>query len=116
MTHDEKVLALLSDGQPHTHHEIYALHVVGHSRVASLRAKGYRIAQWREGDDYLYLLTATPDEALQDGLYALSESALVREAAQPSSASSGTAATAEPSPAWSATVEHVPDQLALVIA
>jgi hypothetical protein len=52
------VLHLLSDGRPHTHHELYSLGVVAHSRVASLRRKGYRIACWREGQDYLYQLEA----------------------------------------------------------
>lgn len=61
MTHDAKVLALLSDGKPHTHHELYALHVIAHSRVSSLRAKGHLIEAWRDGDDYLYqLVSATP--------------------------------------------------------
>lgn len=63
MTHDQKVLALLSDRQPHSHTEIYGLHVVGHSRVASLRSKGYGIEQYRDGDDYMYLLVSTPEEA-----------------------------------------------------
>jgi hypothetical protein len=48
VTHNAKVLALLSDGKPHTHHELYALGVIAHSRVSSLRAKGYEIACWRE--------------------------------------------------------------------
>lgn len=56
MTHNEKVLELLSDGQPHTHHEIYGLYVVGHSRIADLRKRGHVIEAWREGDDYLYQL------------------------------------------------------------
>lgn len=58
-THNEKVLALLADGRPHTHHELYALHVIGHSRVNDLRKRGYQIDQWREGDVYLYQLTST---------------------------------------------------------
>lgn len=63
LTHDEKVLRLLSDGRAHTHHELYALHVVAHSRVASLRAKGHQIDAWRDGDDYMYRLVGTPSEA-----------------------------------------------------
>lgn len=60
MTHNERVLALLSDGRPHSHHELYGLHVIAHSRVADLRKRGYVIEQWRDGDDYLYQLTASP--------------------------------------------------------
>ncbi len=56
MTHNERVLELLSDGKPHSHHEIYALYVIGHSRIADLRKQGYRINQWRDGDDYWYQL------------------------------------------------------------
>ena len=56
MTHNEKVLALLSDGKPHTHHEIYGLFVIGHSRIADLRKRGHVIESWRDGDDYLYQL------------------------------------------------------------
>ena len=56
MTHNEKVLALLSDGKPHTHHEIYGLFVIGHSRIADLRKRGHVIESWRDGDDYLYRL------------------------------------------------------------
>lgn len=56
MTHCERVLELLSDGQPHTHHELYALHVIAHSRISDLRKQGHLIEQWRDGDDYLYRL------------------------------------------------------------
>ncbi len=55
-THNERVLRLLSDGQPHTHHELYQLHVIAHSRVADLRKQGHRIVQWRDGDNYVYRL------------------------------------------------------------
>lgn len=62
MTHNERVLELLSDGRPHTHHELYGLHVVAHSRVSDLRKQGFDIRQWRDGDSYLYLLVK-PDGA-----------------------------------------------------
>ena len=55
-THAARVLELLSDGKPHTHHELYALHVIGHSRIADLRRRGYTIEAWRDGDDYCYQL------------------------------------------------------------
>lgn len=59
-THKQRVLALLSDGRPHTHHELYGLYTIAHSRVADLRRDGYRIECWREGGEYLYqLLEAT---------------------------------------------------------
>lgn len=61
MTHDDRVLALLSDGEPHSHHELYQLRVVAHSRVASLRRKGFVIECWREDDLYLYRLVGERD-------------------------------------------------------
>lgn len=56
MTHNERVLRLLSDGKPHSHHELYDLRVIAHSRVADLRAKGHEIRSWRDGDLYWYRL------------------------------------------------------------
>ena len=60
MTHCERVLDLLSDGQPHTYRELYDLRVMAHSRVADLRKRGHVIDCWRDGDDYLYQLKASP--------------------------------------------------------
>lgn len=56
MTHCEQVLQLLSDREPHSHHELYALHVIAHSRVADLRAQGHTVRCWREGDTSYYQL------------------------------------------------------------
>lgn len=50
MTHTKRVLALLSDGKPHTHLELYALGVIAHSRVADLRKQGHDIACWTAND------------------------------------------------------------------
>lgn len=55
----DRVLRLLSDRQPHTHHELYDLNVIAHSRVSDLRKRGHVIEQWREGDDYLYQLVGS---------------------------------------------------------
>lgn len=71
-THNEKVLALLSDGQPHSHHELYALHVIAHSRVSDLRKQGHRIAQWRHEDLYLYQLVDDTIVEEPDGQLAIS--------------------------------------------
>lgn len=65
MTHNEKVLQLLRDGKPHSHHELYALHVIAHSRVADLRKRGYVIEQWREGDNYFYRLIDSPPPVVE---------------------------------------------------
>jgi hypothetical protein len=65
VTHAEKILELLSDGQPHSHHELYALGCVAHSRVSDLRAKGYAIDCWREGDLSMYRLVATDPAAAE---------------------------------------------------
>jgi len=59
MTHNERVLRLLSDGRPHTHHELYDLHVVAHSRISDLRKRGHVIESWRDGDNYVYQLSPT---------------------------------------------------------
>ncbi len=66
MTHKQRVLALLGDGQAHSHHELYSLNVIAHSRIADLRADGYRIEQWREGDLYLYRLIGSPLETAEE--------------------------------------------------
>lgn len=60
MTHKQKVFALLSDGRPHTHHELYALGCVAHSRVADLRRDGHHIEQWRDANSYWYRLMIAP--------------------------------------------------------
>ena len=69
MTQKQAVLNLLSDRKPHTHHELYALGCVAHSRVSDLRADGHVINQWRLGDKYLYQLVGSLDEpdAVRDG-------------------------------------------------
>ncbi len=63
VTHKQRLLNLLGDGQPHSHLECYGLHIIAHSRVADLRADGYDIAQWRENDLYWYRLNASPIRA-----------------------------------------------------
>lgn len=55
-TGTQRVLRLLSDGKFHSHHELYALRVVAHSRIAELRSRGHVITCERAGDDYLYRL------------------------------------------------------------
>lgn len=67
-THNSLVLELVADGQPHSHHELYELHVVGHSRVSDLRKLGYAIRTWESKDErgervYLYELQRVPDVA-----------------------------------------------------
>lgn len=68
MTHKQAVLRLLSDHKPHTHHELYALGCVAHSRVSDLRADGYRIEQWRDGDHYLYQLVTLDEPEAPHGV------------------------------------------------
>ncbi len=63
MSDKQRVLRLLSDGKPHTHHEIYDLHVVGHSRISDLRADGYVIDRWNEGMTSVYQLLSGPVES-----------------------------------------------------
>lgn len=56
MTGCERVLELLSDGNPHHHIELYRLGVVAHSRVSDLRKRGHTIVCWRDGDHSMYQL------------------------------------------------------------
>lgn len=63
MTHKQRVLQLLKDGNPHSHHELYGLGCVAHSRISDLRRDGHRIRAWREGDVYLYALDEAPADA-----------------------------------------------------
>lgn len=60
MTHNQRVLDLLSDGEPHSHHELYDLRVVAHSRVSALRAQGHRIKCWRQDGLHWYRLLDEP--------------------------------------------------------
>lgn len=60
ITHNQRVLDLLADGEPHSHLELYALHVVAHSRVAELRARGHRIDCWLEDGLHWYRLLDEP--------------------------------------------------------
>lgn len=62
MTHKQKVLALLSDGQPHSHKEGYALGVMLHSRIADLRRDGHKIDCWRDGALSMYRLVGSLGE------------------------------------------------------
>lgn len=64
MTHNAKVLALLSDGKPHSHRELYGLYVIAHSRVSDLRKRGHNIISWREGDSYFYRLLSDSRAAI----------------------------------------------------
>ena len=59
-THKQRVLDVLSDGRPHSHHELYGLHVIAHSRIAELRADGHEILSWvgrgKDGPLHVYQL------------------------------------------------------------
>jgi len=78
VTHCEKVLTLLSDGKPHTHHELYRLGVIAHSRVADLRRKGHNIACWtarEHGENVsVYQLVGSLEGAAACGEYAVPSS------------------------------------------
>jgi hypothetical protein len=58
MTQAQRVMAILGDGCEHTHHEFYGFCVL-HSRISELRKKGFNIACWRDGDNYVYQLLPT---------------------------------------------------------
>jgi hypothetical protein len=67
VTHNERVLELLSDGEPHGHMEGYRLGVMLHSRVSDLRKQGHVIECWREGDSYFYRLSLQEPAARTEG-------------------------------------------------
>lgn len=54
----QRLLEVLQDGRPHSHHELYRLGIIVHSRVSDLRKRGYGIELWREDDAYWYRLVA----------------------------------------------------------
>ncbi|MFN0092886.1 MAG: hypothetical protein ACKVWR_21840 [Acidimicrobiales bacterium] len=56
VTHADRLLAVLSDGEWHSHRDLYRLGLIVHSRASDLRARGYRVEMRRDGDDYLYRL------------------------------------------------------------
>jgi hypothetical protein len=64
LTHCARLLEVLSDRQPHDHHELYSLGMIVHSRIADLRKRGYEIAQWSVRENghtlYLYQLVGEP--------------------------------------------------------
>lgn len=43
----ERLLEVLSDGNPHSHHELYGLRLIVHSRIAELRKRGHTIHCWK---------------------------------------------------------------------
>lgn len=43
MTGNDRVLQKLTDGRWHTHHELYSLGVIVHSRISDLRKRGHEI-------------------------------------------------------------------------
>lgn len=45
MSHCERLLEVLSDGQEHPHTELYRLGMMVHSRVSDLRKRGHNITQ-----------------------------------------------------------------------
>lgn len=62
-----RLLALLSDGQWHHHHELYELRIVGHSRISELRHTfgcviETRTRKGRDGTLYEYRLKVAAEE------------------------------------------------------
>lgn len=55
-TDTQRLLAVLSDGRPHSHKSLYRLGIMVHSRAADLRRKGHEVVCWRDGTRYFYQL------------------------------------------------------------
>lgn len=63
MTHCDRLLDVLSDGNEHDHLELYRLGMIVHSRVADLRKRGYLIEHRREQHTSFYRLVGRLDDA-----------------------------------------------------
>jgi DNA-directed RNA polymerase specialized sigma subunit len=58
-TQAERLLnALRAHPEGLTHHEIYAMYMVGHSRVSQLRSEGHDIVRTQEGRTHRYRLVS----------------------------------------------------------
>jgi hypothetical protein len=66
MTQAQRVMAILGDGKAHSHHEFYGFCVL-HSRISELRKKGFNIACWRDGDNYVYQLLPSLETVREPG-------------------------------------------------
>lgn len=99
MTDCDRLLAVLQDGRPHSHSELYGLGMIVHSRVADLRAKGHNITCTKQRDyvdhgrphfSYWYQLVGSLDAAEGEGLAAAfpAGEALIRSPASRLSAAS----------------------------
>lgn len=66
-------LRFLSDGQPHSHREVYSQLYMNPNVMSRLRQEGHNVRCWRDGDTYWYQLVPDwraelPDPApLNDG-------------------------------------------------
>lgn len=66
MTGCERVLARLKQG-PASHHELYQLGVIAHSRIADLRRKGHQIECEKQNGLYVYSLLSEPEPQAEKG-------------------------------------------------
>lgn len=69
-TDNHRLFVALRSGQPKSHHELYGLHMIVHSRASDLRLKhGCLIDTWRDGKTTWYQLRAVREgEVATDGL------------------------------------------------
>ena len=64
-----RLFVALRSGEPKSHQELYALHMIVHSRASDLRLKhGCLIDTWRDGNSTFYQLRAvqSPEASLTD--------------------------------------------------
>jgi hypothetical protein len=88
MTQAQRVMAILGDGKAHSHHEFYGFCVL-HSRISELRKKGFNIACWRDGDNYVYQLLPSLETVREPGEVAATAADTDPLALGPSSTSGG---------------------------
>jgi hypothetical protein len=88
VTQGQRVMLILNDGEPHAHHEFYGFCVL-HSRISELRKKGFNIACWRDGDNYVYQLLPSLETVREPGEVAATAADSDPPASGPSSTTSG---------------------------
>lgn len=108
VTHKQKVLALLSDGRTHTHHELYGLGCVAHSRISDLRRDGHRIESWKSGGEYLYRLVGSLSDATSCAPVAGTPVAEVASLSEAAAGNDGIASSAVPLNSAAPGVQGVP--------
>jgi hypothetical protein len=89
-TDNYRLFMALRSGEPKSHHELYALHMIVHSRASDLRLKhGCLIDTWRDGGSTMYQLRSVAGAVQTPGETAATAAVPGPPASGPSSMTSG---------------------------